>query len=180
MISSRNVIKIIIGNILLGLGYAKFLVPNKVINGGVTSLSLVIQQWLKIDLLWISNGLTLLLLLLCFVALNKEIFINSIVSSLSYMLCFSLWYKTPFVLTIHPIVDVFIASVLIAFGYYACLSSKASTAGLDVIALIIVKYTRYNLHVARVNRNLNFLVLGLGLFVFGVFSVLIGIIVSGK
>ncbi|HIZ53733.1 MAG TPA: hypothetical protein IAA20_07325 [Candidatus Enterococcus avicola] len=42
--SVKSLIKIILGNALLALAYAKWMVPYTIINGGVTSLSLVVQK----------------------------------------------------------------------------------------------------------------------------------------
>ena len=94
--SVKSLIKIILGNALLALAYAKWMVPYTIINGGVTSLSLVVQKMIPIDLPLITNSLTVILLIICAVFLGRSYLMKSIVGSLSYMSFFSLFYFLPF------------------------------------------------------------------------------------
>lgn len=84
----QSLLKIIFGNFLLALAYSKWMVPHGIINGGVTSLALVLQKMTTIPLPWLTNGLTISLLILCGIFLGKASFMKSIVSSLSYMFFF--------------------------------------------------------------------------------------------
>ena len=43
----KDILKIIIGNIILTTAYAFVTVPNKIVNGGVTSCSLIISNFLQ-------------------------------------------------------------------------------------------------------------------------------------
>ena len=169
--------KIIFGNVLLGLAYAKWMVPHAIIYGGVTSLSLVLSRVLHSDIAYLTNGLTIFLLLLCWLFLGHGSLLKSIVSSLSYLVCFTFFYRLPFSLVVSLPLDFLLACVVIALGYYFCLSVGASTVGVDVIALIIHK-KRPQISLARAIRWLNFLILACGLLVYGVQSVLIGVLFS--
>ncbi len=169
--------KIFLGNVVMGLAYAKWMVPHQIINGGVTSLSMVISGLSGWPLLYLTNGLAILLLVLCWAFLGKSVFFKSLLSSGLFMLFFSFFYSQPFSLTSHIAIDVSLACVAIAFGYYCCLSANASTAGLDAVALIIHKYHPHT-QVAHTLRYLNYAVLALGWLVFGWLSVVIGIVFS--
>ncbi|MBP6562896.1 MAG: YitT family protein [Neisseriaceae bacterium] len=169
--------KILMGNVAMGLAYAKWMVPHQIINGGVTSLSMVINGLSGWPLLYLTNGLAILLLLLCWVFLGRSVFFKSLLSSGLFMLFFSFFYSQPFDLTSHMAIDVSLACAAIAFGYYCCLSANASTAGLDAVALIIHK-RHPRTQVAHTLRYLNFAVLALGWLVFGWRSVVIGVAFS--
>lgn len=174
---SRSLAKMIFGNLLLALAYSKWMVPHGIINGGVTSLSLVLQKITNIPLPWLSNGLTIALLIICGLFLGKASFMKSIVSSLSYMFFFTLFYGMAFELTIAFPIDFLLACLLIAFGYYCCLSEGSSTVGVDVIALVLYqKNPKRNL--AKMIRHLNVSVLILGFFTYGLFSVAVGLVFS--
>lgn len=83
----------------------------------------------------------------------------------------------PFELLLTLPVDFLLACLLIALGYYCCLSEGSSTVGVDVIALILYqKKPQRNL--AKMIRQLNVAVLLLGFFTYGLFSVTIGLVFS--
>lgn len=175
--SVKSLIKIILGNALLALAYAKWMVPYTIINGGVTSLSLVVQKVIPIDLPLITNSLTVILLIICGVFLGKSYLMKSIVGSLSYMSFFSLFYFLPFEWITWLPLDFMLACIVIAFGYYCCLSEGSTTVGVDVIALI-VHQKNPKMDVAKMIRYLNISVLILGLITYGVQSVIIGFLFS--
>lgn len=65
---------ITIGNLLLTAAYAFFTVPNHIINGGVTSTSLLISHYLHVDISYISTPITILLLIFGRIFLGFVIF----------------------------------------------------------------------------------------------------------
>ncbi|KAF1296698.1 hypothetical protein BAU15_13330 [Enterococcus sp. JM4C] len=172
-----SVSKIIFGNVLLGFAYAKWMVPHKVINGGVTSLAMVLNKWLLTDMTYLTNGLTGILLVACLFFLGKESFLKSIISSFSYLFFFTLFYHWNIQLVINLPIDFILSCVLISLGYYCCISENSSTVGMDVVALIIHK-KQPKLPIAATIRNLNFLVLALGFFTYGLGSIALGILFS--
>lgn len=170
----RDVGLIIIGNAVMALGYAKWMVPHHIINGGVTSIAQIVNHYVSIDIPTVNNIALAILLGLTLIFLGREVFLKSILASIIYSVCFTAAFHWPITLTTWPVLDMLIASVLIAFGYYACLSSHASTVGVDVIALIIQKY-RPNVNLSRVIRFCNLIILAVGLFAFGFWPVLLGV-----
>ena len=115
------------------------MVPNEIINGGVTSISMILNKMLSVPLLYLTNGLTLLLLIICYIFLGKDNFSKSIFSSVFYSMSFSLFYSLPFSLHVNVVLDLILAAIFIGIGYYYCSIVNASTVGVDVIALIIHK-----------------------------------------
>lgn len=170
-------LKIMVGNIFMGFAYAKWMKPNNIINGGVTSISMILEKLTTIPLLYLTNGVTLLLLVICLVFLGKGNFLRSFVSSVCYMGIFSFFYSLPFDATINLPVDFMFASLFIAIGYYCCISSDASTVGMDVIALILHKRNP-KVAVAIAIRYINFAVLGVGLLTYGWLAVAVGMAFS--
>lgn len=170
----RDVTLIIIGNAVMALGYAKWMVPHHIINGGVTSIAQIVSHYAPIDIPMVNNIALGVLLLLTLIFLGREVFAKSVLASVIYSVCFTAAFRWPVTLTTRPVLDMLIASVLIAFGYYACLSSHASTVGVDVIALIIQKY-RPTVNLSRVIRTCNLIILAVGLFAFGFWPVLLGV-----
>ncbi|MBP1043875.1 YitT family protein [Vagococcus sp. BWB3-3] len=170
-------IKIVIGNIFMAFAYAKWMKPNQIINGGVTSIAMILAKVTSLPLLYLTNGVTVLLLAICYLFLGKGNFLRSLVSSCCYMALFSLFYSLPFEATVNLPVDFLFASLFIAIGYYCCISSDASTVGMDVIALAIHK-RRPEVKVAVALRYINLLVLGVGLLTYGWFAITVGVVFS--
>ncbi len=171
------ILKIIIGNVFMGFAYAKWMKPDAIINGGVTSVAMILNKATQIPILYLTNGVTLILLFVCWYYLGKQNFLQSIVSSVAYNGFFSLFYLIPINFQMNIIIDFLLASLFIAFGYYCCISANASTVGMDVIALIAHKKNP-KVNIAKTIRLINFVVLGFGFLVYGVSSVIIGIAFS--
>lgn len=169
--------KIIVGNIFMGFAYAKWMKPNAIINGGVTSISMILNKATHIPLLYLTNGVTLVLLGICFIFLGKQNFFRSILSSVCYNLFFSLFYLLPFSAQVNLPFDFIGATLFIAVGYYCCITADASTVGMDVLALIAHK-KRPTINVAKAIRFINYTVLLFGLLVYGIKSVVVGVAFS--
>lgn len=173
----QSLLKIAVGNLVMGLAYAKLMVPNKIINGGVTSLALLANKVTHLSITFWTNSITGVLLIACLIFLGKENFLKSIFSSVTYLASFNLFFALDFSLHTWIGVDLALACVAISFGYYCCISANASTVGMDVIAIILNKRNP-KLKIAPMIRNINFIILAFGLIIFGWQSVLFGLIFS--
>ncbi|MCO5480925.1 YitT family protein [Enterococcus faecalis] len=175
--NSKSLFKIIVGNILLGIAYSKWMKPRGIINGGVTSLAMIVNKVTDVNILYLTSGITILLLFASFFFLGRQNLIRSIVSSVCYNIFFSFFYTLPIRIEINLPVDFILATIFIAVGYYCCLSENSSTVGMDVIALVIHKKNP-KIAIAKAIRLLNYTVLVFGLLTYGLISVVIGIIFS--
>lgn len=173
----KNILKIIVGNVFLGFAYANWMKPNNIINGGVTSVAMILEKISQIPIFYLTSGVTVLLLVFCWFFLGKGNFLKSIVSSICYNLFFTMFYLLKLNVQINLVVDFLFACVFIAIGYYCCISANASTVGMDVIALAINK-KHPEFSIARGIRYINVMVLAFGFLTYGVKSVVIGILFS--
>ncbi|MFK9119389.1 YitT family protein [Peribacillus frigoritolerans] len=170
----KDLLKIIAGNISMTFAYAYLITPNEIINGGVTSSALLLNALLGYNIAMLANLVTGLLLIICLVFLGKEYFFKSIVSSLSYMVFFNFFYSLNIQFDMNIVLVIFISSILIAIGYYLCITANASTVGFDVIALIL-HHKNEKIDIAATIRIINLIVLILGLVVYGYASIVKGI-----
>ncbi|KRM79599.1 hypothetical protein FC84_GL001068 [Lapidilactobacillus dextrinicus DSM 20335] len=170
-------LKIALANVILGFAYAHLMVPNKIINGGVTSLSLIVYQLFHVSITTATNVLTILLLLMGWWKLGRHFFISSIFSSCFYLVCFNLFSAWSLKLSWPIWLQFVLAVVLISLGYFLCISENSSTAGLDVIAILLNRKWP-SLSVAKLLNYLNWSVLLIGLLTYGARSVLIGLLFS--
>ena len=170
----KDLLKIIAGNISMTFAYAYLIVPNEIINGGVTSSALLLNALLGYNIAMLANLVTGLLLIICLVFLGKEYFFKSIVSSLSYMIFFNFFYSLNIHFDMNFVLVIFISSIFIAIGYYLCITANASTVGFDVLALIL-HHKNEKIDIAATIRIINLIVLILGLLVYGYASIVKGI-----
>lgn len=169
--------KIVAGNLFITSAYAFITVPDHIVNGGVTSFAMVLENFVPISISAIANIITVLLLIVSFFFLGKEFLMKSLLSSFCYMGFFSGFsalaanFQLPLILP----VAVVLASVMIGFGYYLCINAGSSAVGFDVLALAAHKRNP-RIDVALTIRYINYGVLLLGIVVYGVWAILVGIV----
>lgn len=170
----NSFIIIALGNMLLTGAYAFLTVPNNMINGGVTSTSLLLSHFFKVDIGVISGTITIFLLVFGYFAHGKNFFWNSFFSSICYIVFFNTFHQIGFAPELPMIVCAIVAGILVGVGHFLCLYEDSSTVGYDVIALYIHKKTsKWN--TAIVLRMIGIFVLIVGVMTFGIVSVLYGI-----
>lgn len=60
-----SILKIVVGNLLITFSYAFITVPNEIVNGGVTSFSMILSSVTDLGISFYTNCITILLLVLC-------------------------------------------------------------------------------------------------------------------
>lgn len=171
-------IKIISGNILITAAYAFLTVPQKIVNGGVTSFSMIAASVLRCDTAVITNVMTLLLLGLCYLFLGKDYFKGTVVGGICYMIFFTGFHALNVCLIPSRLLAAPAAAVLVGTGYYLCISEKATAISFDTVALILSKRNPA-VNVAGTIFIINILVILLGIFEYGIWAVVLGAAFSG-
>ncbi|MGL5380573.1 YitT family protein [Clostridium sp.] len=170
-----DILSIVLGNILITSAYAIITVPNKIINGGVTSFSLIIESFIGIDIGILVNFITVTLLMVCLIFLGKEYFLKSIISSLCYMVFFNVFHGLNVSIDINVYLEVLISAIMVGVGYYLCIAAKSSTVGFDIIALIL-HHKNNNINIAVAMRYINICIILLGIFNYGIYSIILGVL----
>lgn len=165
---------IVLGNILMTFSYAFLTVPLKIINGGVTSFSMIVSGITGTDTAVIADGMTVLLIVLCYFGLGKDYFMGSILGGLCYMVSFSCFHSLNICLIQSRPVAVVLAAVLVGTGYYLCIAHHSTGVSFDTLALILHRWNpRINVAAAMFVINLG--VLAMGTMYYGLESILYGI-----
>ena len=92
--NGKRYLSIILGNLLITGAYAFITVPNKIVNGGVTSFSMILEEVTSINLTYLVDFITILLLLLCYIFLGKTFFTGTVFSCICYLVFFSILHST--------------------------------------------------------------------------------------
>lgn len=186
------------GITVLNFAYVMVTVPHGIINGGVTSFSMILSRLPLTEILpvnaWVAI-VTGLLALLCCIFLGRDIFIASLYSCVMGVAAFNFFtlvIPTSVIDTMisigqmgnNPVIplgmaaELIAAAVVVGAGYYFCLSNNATAVGMDTIALIIHK-RHEKIPVAYAMYAINIIVLLLGLYTYGLRCVLMGIAFAG-
>ena len=157
-----------------------FFVGNKLAEGGVSGLSLIIHYLSNIDVSYLYFALNIPLIILAYIFLGK----NFLLKTLFATFVLSVFLKV-FASFSEPLDDILLAAIFggaingIAIGivFYA----GGSTGGIDIIAKIINKYT--GIPISRILLTTDFIVLSIVAVIFGkvIFMyTLISLVISSK
>ena len=100
--NGKRYLSIILGNLLITGAYAFITVPNRIVNGGVTSFSMILEEVTSINLTYLVDFITILLLLLCYIFLGKTFFTGTVFSCICYLVFFSILHSTRLALIVPP------------------------------------------------------------------------------
>ena len=173
--SSKRVAGILLGNVLITGAYAFITVPHEIINGGVTSFSMVLERLTGLDISIFVNVITIGLLVACLLFLGISFFMGSVVSCVCYLGLFTAFHSLGWEVDLPLFACVALAGVLVGAGYHLCIRSKSTTVGFDAIALMLNKRNP-RVNVAGAMFVINMLVLLSGLAAYGARSVLYGLV----
>ena len=157
-----------------------FFVGNKLAEGGVSGLSLIIHYLSNIDVSYLYFALNIPLIILAYIFLGK----NFLLKTLFATFVLSVFLKV-FASFSEPLDDILLAAIFggaingIAIGivFYA----GGSTGGMDIVAKIVNKYT--GIPISRILLATDFIVLSMVAVIFGkvIFMyTLISLILSSK
>ena len=153
-----------IGSILAAIGLDIFLVPNNIIDGGITGISIISSHLSKLPL-----GLFIILFNLPFLYLGyKQLGRFFALSTLFSIVSLSIWVT---ILHAVPVLtkDVFLASVfggiILGIGVGLIIRYGGSLDGTEIIAILIDKKTDFS--IGEIIMFFNIFILGSAGFVFG-------------
>lgn len=164
----KKFIIINIGLILVAFSFSLFLDSKNIVTGGVTGLSIVINNIFKgLDSSLFVLIINIIILIIAFFTLNIKFFLNSIYGSIALPIYIFIMNKVLPYLNIY-IDDMFLiiifSSVLIGVGIGLVLRNNSSTGGVDIIQSILFKYFHISYSVSL--YVIDFLIILLGYLVF--------------
>lgn len=171
MINKRDIIKectFVFGVFLLALNYNLFFLPNNLVIGGSTGLSILLKNYINPEIfIYVA---TFILLIISYLFLGKEMTQNTVVGSIMYPVFVSLSKPLAMLLLPYFTFDEFIVTVILASLFYGLSNGVIfrtgyTTGGFDVIANIITKYLKIPQGQALFYANS--IVIALGGIVFG-------------
>lgn len=174
----KRYFELVIGILLIAIAFNLFLLPNELVFGGVSGLSIIVSKFITIDASTFIMIASLLLLIVSFLVLGKNDTKASIVGSILFPIFVNITANIGEYIKLDT-GNVLLSAVFggIIYGFGAGLVFKAgfTTGGTDIINQILSKY----LHMSMGNAMLisDGLIVVLGGFFFGATKLMYALIV---
>lgn len=185
-----DILVIFLGNASIAAAVAFFVIPNKLLVGGTAGIAVAVNAFLGIPEELVIHVLIYTLFAAGAVVLGREFFFKTITSTVIYPLLLTfagdLYEILPKeAVMMDTLTSIICAGVLTGFGLGIVYKRNASTGGMDIIPLIIHKYTNLPLHILVLMVDsftvlLGMIAYGLQASVYGVISVMICSLVIDK
>lgn len=170
----KDSFKIAVGTFLLVASVKYFILPYKILSGGVAGIAVLFDPFLHVNTEVIANCLVILLLLVGWLFLGNETLMKTIGSSVLYPIFMSLLNYFPIDIQIDPILASFYAGIIGGIGLGIVFTTGASTGGMDIPPLILHKWTGIKVSVFILITDA--ITVLLGIMVYGISASLVGLI----
>ncbi len=161
----RRYIQILAGCLLCGIGINTFIIPAKLLSGGLSGLAIIFYYIFK----W-PVGTQLIFYNIPIVYLAYRVFgklyaVDTIIGTILFSLCIDF---TSFLSAHYFVHDLMLNSIygglICGIGYGLIFRASANTGGLDVVGAVIKKFFSYDVGTAIF--GLNFIIILVGIFMF--------------
>ena len=171
----KEYIFIAIGSFFVAVGVYYFMVPENLATGGVSGLSIVLNNYINIPISIINFSLNIVLFTIGFIILGKE-FGGKTIFSVIFLSLFMYVMETFFPVT-KPVTDEILLNlicgiVISAIGLSIVFNQNASTGGTDIIAKILNKY--FNMDLGKGLMAADVIVVAFAFFTYGVQTGIVG------
>lgn len=168
----KNIVFIILGTLISSIGINMFIVHAKLLSGGVSGISLIIQYISGFPAGYTVLLLNIPLLILSYKKVNMRFTLFTIIGTVSLSLFLILTHSIKNILHINDSLLLCIyGGILNGAGMGIVFSNHGSTGGLDIISVILKK--KYdNFEIGKISFIVNFIIVSIGMIFFGLSSAL--------
>lgn len=165
---------------ILALCYNLFFLPNNLVVGGVSGLAIVLQESMGINPTLFIYASTGVLLILSYIILGKDKTMNTVVGSILYPVMITATvpianYLIPYFNFNDIYLIAFMSAILYGLGNGLVFRYEYSTGGTDIVTSIFAKLFKFPEGKSMLLSNI--LVIFLGGYVFGLYLMLINLMI---
>jgi uncharacterized membrane-anchored protein YitT (DUF2179 family) len=169
-----NFILILLGTFILAVSVEFFILPYKILSGGVAGIAVAVEPFFHIDETLLANILTILMLAVGRIFLGRSFTMKTIISSLAYPVFTTFLAHFPQPINVHPMLASFYAGLLGGIGIGLVMRAGATTGGMDIPPMIINKL--FGVKISTGIMVTDAITVLLGIAAYGINAVLIGLI----
>ncbi|MBW9147353.1 YitT family protein [Clostridium sp. CM028] len=164
----KKIVLIILGTFILAVAINLFIIPNKLLSGGLSGIGLMLQYIFNLPM-----GITLLifnipLLILSILKINKKFTAFTILGTISLSVCLMLTSSLNNVLApveeSYRLLYCIYGGILSGIGTGIVFSNEGSTGGMDILAIYAKK--KYDIEIGIMSFTINFLIVAVGSVLF--------------
>lgn len=139
---ARDYLMIIFGLACYAFGFSAFILPEKVVTGGVIGLATLLHFSLGWDVAVVNYGINLVLLVLAWFTVGKQFVFRTIFgATVAFVwLKIMLPYFTEPLVAQQPFMNIIIGATLCGMGLGIVFTHNGSSGGTDIIAAVVAKY----------------------------------------
>lgn len=178
-----DILVILLGNACIAVAVAFFVIPNKLLVGGTAGIAVAINAFWEIPEELVINTLIYTLFIAGALVLGKSFFLKTITSTIVYPVLLALAGDLYEIIpkeyvAMDTLTSIICTGVLVGFGIGIVYKRHASTGGMDIVPLIVNKYTGIPLHILLMMVDgftvlLGVIAYGLQASIYGVISVVL-------
>ena len=178
-----DLISIILGNFILSIAVAVFILPLDILSGGVPGIAVALQPLVHLDEVTLINLITYGLFIVGAIFLGKDFAIKTLLSTILYPLLISITqtFIAPYInIGTNQVLASIYAGVVLGIGVGLIYRVGASSGGMDIPPLIMNKYFKIPLPTAVLIVDGATVILGAS--VYGIEAAMIGLfsVATGK
>lgn len=159
----RKILGLTVGAVIYSAGLNLFLIPNHIIDGGITGISLLVQALTGIPFSLLIVILNLPFFYLGYRRLGAGLAVSSTYAIVVLSLCSS-WFEQLKPATTDPFLSTIFGGIIIGIGVGIVIKSGGSTDGTEIVAIWMDNRTSFS--VGEIIMFFNFFILGAAGFVF--------------
>ena len=158
-------ILIILGAMLAAYSLDTFLIPNNILDGGVTGISIIISKVFSIPISLLVILINIPFVYVGYRNLGKNFLIRTIIAMLTFSISLS-FFESFHEVTDEILLATIFGGILLGIGVGLVIRMGACVDGTESVALVISKKT--NLSVGQIVMVFNFLIYGCATLIFGI------------
>lgn len=145
----KNIVFIVLGNVLIAFGLSTLVLENNIIAGGVSGIGVVLNHYLGLSVSLSVGIINVILFVLGLVFLGKVFAMSTLISTFLFPIMLGFFEATP---AFHhylndPLLACILAGGFVGIGIGLILQSNGSTGGVDILAILINKKTGAPVHI---------------------------------
>ncbi len=158
---------IILGGFISSIAYNVFIMPHKMLSGGLGGIALIFNY-----VFGIKPGLMVFILnipvfILGYKFIDREFILLSLLGTVSFSFCLDYFSYFKYKLFIE---DILLASIyggiLNGFGMGIVLRNRASLGGIDIVSVIMKKY--FSVNIGSTSLIINFIIVSISSLIYGI------------
>lgn len=166
----KKTIMIILGSLINAIAVNFFIIPSKLLSGGLSGISLIIHYLFNIPVGLLVLILNIPLFILSILKIDKKFTLFTGIGTLALSLGLMVTSPLTKVLSSAPDVNRLLyciyGGVLSGLGLGIVFSNQGSTGGIDIVSVIAKR--KYNMDIGMASFTLNFIIVAVGSVFFGI------------